>query len=426
MTSRKKPEDVGLYDRNKGIPGLPPNWWIRYSITEALRIQFALKTREVREHGGTSKREARAVRAQRMRQVADGGWRPTQERRAGALTFGALAEDVIARRDKAGMKSIRNERQRLRDYVIPHIGHMLVADVRRDHVLAMINHFAERPLEATKKLPAPRMVHRVYEDARVVFAHAREVLQIISDTPCTLRVRRGELPKKKDANPRWRSGARFERDEVELLISDPRIEWPRRMTYALLFLGGMRSGEAVGRKWLDYHPMRSPLGMLVVATQHDDADTKTEETREMPVHPLLAKLLMEWFERGFREFVGRDPQPEDYIVPRIRTRGPNPKTYQDGRRVWVNMQADLKMLGLRRRRVHDTRRTFISMALDDGASEYHLKFVTHGAPKGDAFDEYVTPSWRKLCAEVAKLSVELRSQERPGVLVFKRKSTPDV
>lgn len=417
-------KEVGIYDRNKGIPGLPPNWWIRYTITEDLRIKFALASRTAREHGGTSKREALAVRAQRMRQVADGVWRPTQERRAGAYTFAALAEDVIALREKAGMKSIRNERQRLRDYVIPHIGHMRVEDVRREHVLALVNHFAETRLEATKKLPAPRMVHRVYEDTRVVFAHAVEVLQIIANTPCTLRVRRGELPKKKDANPRWRSSARYERDEVEMLVSDERIEWPRRMTYGLLFLGGMRSGEAVGRKWLDYQPMRSPLGMLVIATQHDDADTKTEETREMPVHPALALMLREWFERGFREFVGRDPQPEDYIVPRIRTRGKNPKAYQDGRRVWVNLQTDLTLLGLRRRRVHDTRRTFISMALDDGASEYMLKFVTHGGPKGDAFDDYVTPAWRKLCAEVAKLTIELRPPDKPGVLAFRRKSTP--
>jgi integrase len=57
---------------------------------------------------------------------------------------------------------------------------------------------------------------------------------------------------------------------------------------------------------------------------------------------------------------------------------------------------DLARLGLRKRRVHDLRRTFISLALADGARNDVLRWVTHG-PDGDIVDLYTTLPWRR-CA----------------------------
>ena len=68
---------------------------------------------------------------------------------------------------------------------------------------------------------------------------------------------------------------------------------------------------------------------------------------------------------------------------------------------------DLELLGMRRRRLHDARRTFISLALADGARKDILRWVTHG-PTGDIVDSYTTLPWDALCAEVRKLRVELR------------------
>ena len=45
--------------------------------------------------------------------------------------------------------------------------------------------------------------------------------------------------------------------------------------------------------------------------------TKTDNPREMPVHPTLAKVLAEWKLEGFERFVGRKPKPEDLIVPAL-------------------------------------------------------------------------------------------------------------
>ena len=72
--------------------------------------------------------------------------------------------------------------------------------------------------------------------------------------------------------------------------------------------------------------------------------------------------------------------------------------------------ADLERLGLRERRQHDLRRTFISLCLGDGASKDILRWITH-APEGDVVDDYTTLVWQPLCREVAKLQISLPKRE---------------
>jgi hypothetical protein len=69
-------------------------------------------------------------------------------------------------------------------------------------------------------------------------------------------------------------------------------------------------------------------------------------------------------------------------------------------------------LGLRKRRGHDLRRTFITLAQVDGARRDLLETVTHG-PRGDIVSIYTTFPWPALCDEVAKLKIGLRK----GVLL---------
>jgi hypothetical protein len=63
-------------------------------------------------------------------------------------------------------------------------------------------------------------------------------------------------------------------------------------------------------------------------------------------------------------------------------------------------------LGIEHRRVHDLRRTFISLAREDGADKDILRRGTHQPPK-DVMELYTTVEWRKLCEEVAKLRIPL-------------------
>ena len=101
--------------------------------------------------------------------------------------------------------------------------------------------------------------------------------------------------------------------------------------------------------------------------------TKTEQPRMVPVHPTLAKILAEWKLGGWPAMVKRIPQPDDLIIP--SRRGVNRSRHHS----LTKFHEDLSRLGMRKRRQHDLRRTFISLARADGARKDVLERVTHGS-----------------------------------------------
>ena len=150
----------------------------------------------------------------------------------------------------------------------------------------------------------------------------------------------------------------------------------------------------VGGKW---------LGKLVIEKSYSTKmkGTKTENPREMPVHPTLARILAEWRLSGFEELTGRQPRPDDPIVPSRRG------AYRNVNASLRRFHEDLERIGLRARRQHDARRTFISIARADGAVADKLHFATHG-PNGEIMDDYTTLPWPTLCDEVSKAKISLR------------------
>jgi integrase len=134
--------------------------------------------------------------------------------------------------------------------------------------------------------------------------------------------------------------------------------------------------------------------------------TKTENPREMPVHPTLAQILAEWRRAGFEQLTGRTPGPDDPIVPSRRG------AYRNVNASLRRFHEDLDRIGLRARRQHDARRTFISIARADGAVADTLHFATHG-PDGEIMDDYTTLPWAALCAEVAKDRISLNDKKGP-------------
>jgi hypothetical protein len=170
--------------------------------------------------------------------------------------------------------------------------------------------------------------------------------------------------------------------------------------YALKGLAGLRHGEAAGLRWSQYDEKAEPLGALNLAK------TKTGVPRRVPVHATLARILAEWKLAGWERTYGRMPTPDDYVTP---TRNMTERTAQETPK---QLHEDLDLLGLRRRRGHDLRRTFITLAQVDGARRDLLETVTHG-PRGDIVSIYTTFPWPALCEEVAKLKIALRE----GVLL---------
>jgi len=106
--------------------------------------------------------------------------------------------------------------------------------------------------------------------------------------------------------------------------------------------------------------------------------------------------------------MGRPPKPGDLLFPSAKPelvhglyRNPNKQ-----RKLFYKLCDELE---IRRRRIHDSRRTFISLARDDGAQRDVIKSLTHPLDGSDAHDSYTTFAWSRCCEEVTKLKIGLRA-----------------
>ncbi|MHB1844760.1 MAG: tyrosine-type recombinase/integrase [Deltaproteobacteria bacterium] len=308
------------------------------------------------------------------------------------VTVEDFSKHWIKSRKALGIRDWKGDERRLKLHVAPRIGGMPIADVRPRHLIDLVH-----ALRCGGKL-APRTVHHVYGTLHVMFGDAA-IAELINATPCVLK--RAQLGKKEDKNPEWRANAIFSREELETLISSEQIPTDRQLVYGLAGLAGLRSGEFVALRWRHYDPDVKPLGRLVIAHSHEREGTKSGRTREVPVHPTLAAMLAEWKLGGWQELMGAPPGLDDLIIPSRQ------KEMRRRHHTRNKLLDDLKRLKLRHRRVHDLRRTFVTLARVDGARTDILERVSHG-PRGNIVDLYTSLPWESLCIEVAKLRVTRR------------------
>jgi len=358
-------------------------WWVSYPGPGGKRIRES--------SGETDRRRAERFEKQRRASVEAGTWTPLSVA-TGEMTIARWAESWIARQHERKLKTASDIETRVRLHVLPTLGKWPLADLRPKDVRRFVEGLIAGEL-------SPRSVHHVYDVLRGMMRDA-QIEELIVASPCVLGP--GVLPKKRDADPTWRAGAVFTRHEIETLISDERVPLDRRTYYALIFLAGLRHGEAAGRRWRDLDTSLRPLGSLVVATQvdaaGDDQETKTENPRIVPVHPTLAAILAEWRLTGFGSYLAQSPKPDDWIVPSRRGR------HRSVRHTLRRLHEDLERLGFRARRTHDLRRSLVTLARADGARSDVLRVITHG-PGRDIVDLYTSWPWATLCEAISCLQI---------------------
>lgn len=319
-------------------------------------------------------------------------------------TVSAFVEHWAESRKQLGLADWKNDKRRLELHVLPIIGTQLLCDVRPRHLIGLFS-----ALRKKAKL-APKTIHHIYGTTKAMFRDA-VLADLATTSPCILT--KHQLGGNRDKDPAWRPTALFSRDELQQLISDVRIPQDRRVRYALDGLAGLRLGEDAGLRIKSYIRSIKPLGQLQIITSYDTGRTKTGAPRLVPVHPTLAAILAEWLLSGWEKMMGRPWTPEDLLVPmppadwdRKRNKsgavGMRDKTYS-----FKRLRSDLQSLGLRHRRGHDLRRTFVSLARTDDARKDILSLITHNpGMSGSSIDLYTTFSWPALCEEVAKLDVQ--------------------
>jgi integrase len=319
--------------------------------------------------------------------------------------------------------SRRDDDSILKRHILPEIGEHLLADVRPRHVLELVRLWQPKDEHGNRLegAAAPRTVRNWYSTLACMFRDAA-LEDLITASPCIVTA--PHLPSAEDADSEWRVSARFSKGELEQLISPhPEIEPDATVTYAVLGLAALRHGELAALRWR-HLVEREPLDGLLVANSNARRRTKKGKTRLVPVHPTLAAVLAEWKLEGWARLMGRPPVDDDLILPlplqpaagrRVSGKRPELQVGEDQRRrthdfTWKRAQRHLEALKLRARRVHDLRRTFVSLATAAGADDRILSWGTHGRP-GDIMGAYGDADWTRLCAEWTKLQLERR---RPG------------
>jgi integrase len=341
------------------------------------------------------------------------------EREEGPLTVERYGAKWIAGR-RGRTETWKDDEARLKLHVYPVVvdkdtgltfGKLKLADVRPRHVALVIDAAKTRARAHGNGTLAPRTQSNIFKTMHNMFKHAVSPDEYLMSNPCVLPK---ELrPSQRDKDPAWRKQAKFEHDEVERLISDERIPEERRALFATLFLGGgPRIGEVIALRVSDYDRTLKPLGRLSYSRsyshkRHVEKETKTEVEKLSPVHRTLATILDAWIAEGWERLMGRPPRADDLMFPR----GPLPTRknghHRDHKKELAWLGRYCEMLGLRPRRIHDARRSFISLTQDDGANGDVIRTITH--PKDvDVFGSYTTFAWSRVCAEVSKLKIGLK------------------
>ena len=323
--------------------------------------------------------------------------RPTRR----TCLFGEVVQSwdaLLEERDDRSRYSYRSVMRRL----VRLFGHMPVLALTPDVVEAFIGHSEHQER-------APNTIRRDLYVLSLLCQHAQEI-GAGDQNPVSLVPRR-KIPRKRVVDPNRARLEVLRPDEVEALISDPRIPFWRRLYWALLLLTGARPGEASALRLSDLTRAK-PLPCAVIGRAWHSKSrriepTKTEFIRYIPVHPRLAALLEERSQHADTR--------DGLAAPRCLPRTGGRRKIFDQREALDDWKSDLRVLGIPDppsgpRRLYATRHTFVTLALKGGADLRAIEQITHTSlseRRGSSVLHYAHDlGWPELCAAVRKLPVK--------------------
>lgn len=310
--------------------------------------------------------------------------------------------------ERKGRRNRARECNQLRRHVLPTFGDRTLHDVSPADISDLLWELYENGLSAKSIANLKGSLSSLY--SRAVFE------RIVDVNPCKM-IPNGELPR--IGRHSW---PKFERHEVERLLSDERIPDDRRVLYASAFFLGLRIGEACGLRFSDWDRTLEPLGGVTIDKQYQGEALKGSRddfvaARRVPVHPELARILAWWKLAGFRAVYSRSPADEDLLVPRL---GQDTRARSQSQ-AYKALVADMATVGVPHRpgrATHAFRKAFASMACDDDAggmaNQDVIKALTHTGRSRDVFERYKQWSWGTFCTAVRCVVIDIPA---PGQVI---------
>jgi integrase len=328
-------------------------------------------------------------------------------------TFGEYVEGWLKRRVARGFRSEIDYRNALKNHLLPELGHRPLGDVTTKEIREVVGRLREKKAHRKTTLLAPRTVRGLYQSMHCVFESAVRD-EIIQRNPCCLGA--DDLPDNEDSDPDFRETAIYTREElVEILDldnkNDPPVPAYWRNLYRVLLFTGARVGEICALTWDRVDFEAKPLGRITIAKSYSSkrkqvGPTKTKVIRRAPIHPDLEPHIRWWRDVGYEQFTGMKPEPGALVFP-AKGRGKNRgQLLPRGSTVVLHrLHDDLDALGMRPRRTHDLRRSFISLSNDvEGVNKDAIQRITHSRG-GDVYAGYLEVEWKTTCRESSRMTL---------------------
>jgi len=327
------------------------------------------KRRQVKRGGFRTKTEADAALAEILDQAAKGV--ATHDERQTLAAFLRQWLDDRVTNGALRPTTVTLYRQHIESYMIPHLGHLRLRDIRPDHVEHMVRQLSAKPGTSGKKLSASS-VRRVHSTLRAALTSATR-RRLIPYNPA----QNVDLPTvtRKKVQP-W---------EPEQLGTFLDALGAHRLgpLYELLAATGMRRGEGVGLRWsdVDLTRRRAVVNQQILAATSDRRQacpvcgvvhkelavgppkTASGEARIVDLDPVATGALLAHKLRQDAEKAAWGSAYSDHDLIFAREDGtPIPPR-------WVTRQFRelVAESGLRRVRLHDLRHGAASLRLASGS-----------------------------------------------------------
>lgn len=240
------PVEQDARGRRKTCPKRHGSWGY---VVDAGRDPATGKRRQVTRSGYRTQAEASAALAEIMTEVEDGRYRDD-----GRRTVESFLVEWIESKVANGLRptTARSYRQHIAAYLVPHLGHLRLRDLRPAHVSRMLRDLAEANDTRARKIGATSL-RRVHATLRSALGDARREGLVKTNAAADATVPKAGRPKVRP----------WEADELGAFLDHAATDRLGNL-FELIALAGLRRGEACGLRWSDIDLSR---GVLVVRQQ---------------------------------------------------------------------------------------------------------------------------------------------------------------